>query len=96
MKKPEEHISHSLAFIKNNKAIRNKLLVVEVNKHLIDLFGTIVEEYLSHIRVQHKTLHLYLSSSTLKHQLYHDKQKLLDRLHEQFGHDIFEDIQLHG
>ena len=96
MKKPSEHIIHSLDFIKNNKQFKSKLLGVEVEEYLIELFGPVIKEYLVNIRIQHKTLHLYLNSSTFKHQLYHEKELLLERLHKKIGFEAFEDVQVHG
>ena len=96
MKKPSEHITHSLNFIKNNRKFKSKLLAIEVENCLIDIFGGIIKEYLSSVRIQGKVLHLHLNSATFKHQLYHDKEMLLQKIHEKIGFVAFEDVQLHG
>ena len=96
MKKPSEHIAHSLKFIKSNRRLKDKLLVVEVKQHLVDLFGDIVTEYVTQVRVQDDKLHLYFNSSTLKHQLYHDKVRLMELIHEKIGYKAFTDVLVHG
>lgn len=96
MKKPEEHIAHSLRLFRNQKRFRDKLLVVEVKDNLKELFGDMISEYVSNVRVSGKTLHLYLNSSTLKHQLFHEREKLLARIHEKIGYEAFEEVRLHG
>jgi hypothetical protein len=96
VKKPSEHIIHSLNLIKGNKRIKNKLLVVEVEKHLVELFGDVVQQYLTRLHITGETLHLYVNSSTLQHDLYHGKQKLMDHLHERIGNVVFKDVQVHG
>ena len=96
MKKPSEHIIHSLNLIKGNKKIKNKLLTIEVEKHLNELFGEIVKQYLTRLHITGETLHLYVNSSTLQHDLYHGKQQLMDRLHERIGREVFKDVQVHG
>ncbi len=96
MKRPSEHISHSLNYLKNSKKFKSKLLAVEVEKCLVELFGPIINQYLTRVRVTGDILHLYINSSTFKHELYHDKLKLMDKLHEKIGFAAFTDVQVHG
>ena len=96
MKKPSEHIIHSLDFIKNSRRFKSKLLAVEVEEYLVELFGPVIKEYVTNVRIQNKILHLHLNSSTFKHQLYHEKEMLLERLHKKIGFVAFDDVQVHG
>lgn len=70
--------------------------MVEVKEILKDVFGEVITNYITNVRVVDKTLHLYLTSSTLKHQLFHESQKLLERIHEKIGYTAFEEVRLHG
>lgn len=96
LKKPSEHIIHSLEFLKQSRRFKSKLLAVKVEEYLIEIFGPVAKEYLLNVRINDKALHLYFNSATFKHQLFHEKEMLLTRLHEKIGYKAFDDVYMHG
>ena len=92
----KEHIGHMSDIIKNQPKLKNKLQAVSAQNTLEELLGDIIKEYINKIRVHEDKLHIYLNSSTLKHELYHQKPTLLERINESIHGDPISDIVFHG
>lgn len=80
-------------FVETNR-LEKGLNKVNVKDAWIKLMGNGVNNYTTAINLEGETLHVSLSSSTLREELGYGKQKIITMLNEELGKDIIKKLIL--
>tara|TARA_B100001057_G_C22245947_1_gene717548 strand:+ start:226 stop:522 length:297 start_codon:yes stop_codon:yes gene_type:complete len=82
-----------LSFVKDNK-LEKGLNNVRVGAAWREIMGNGVQNYTTNIRLQNKTLYVYLSSSVLREELSYGKDKIINLINEELGDEVIKKIIL--
>jgi hypothetical protein len=90
----ESPISEILkAFIENNK-LQSGMDKIDVEKAWKELMGNGVNTYTKEIILKGTSLYVTLSSSVLREELSHGKQKIIEMLNQELGKEIIKKLVL--
>ncbi|MFV0566147.1 MAG: DUF721 domain-containing protein [Flavobacteriaceae bacterium] len=95
-KRNNEHLSIADAlkdFIQTNK-LEKGLDKVNAAEAWANLMGNGVNSYTTAVNLEHDTLYVQLSSSTLREELSYGKQKIIAMLNDALGKDVVKKIVL--
>ena len=81
------------SFVKDNK-LEKGLDNVRVGAAWRKMMGNGVQNYTNNIRLQNKTLYVYLSSSVLREELSYGKDKIINLINEELGREVITKIIL--
>ncbi len=74
--------------------LANEVQEQRVQNALNNLFGKVLNNQLSRIQLKGKILTLYIISSPLRHELFLNRTKIKERLNEELGEVIIDQIIL--
>ena len=81
------------SFVKDNK-LEKGLDNVRVGAAWRELLGKGVQNYTTNVRLQNKTLYVYLSSSVLREELSYGKDKIIKLINDELGKEVVDKIIL--
>ncbi|MDP2160422.1 MAG: DUF721 domain-containing protein [Flavobacterium sp.] len=81
------------AFIENNK-LQSGMDKIDVEKAWKDLMGNGVNTYTKEVILKGATLYVTLSSSVLREELSHGKQKIISMLNDELRKDVVKELVL--
>ncbi len=81
------------AFIENNK-LQSGMDKIDVEKAWKDLMGNGVNTYTKEVILKGTTLYVTLSSSVLREELSHGKQKIISMLNDELRKDVVKELVL--
>ncbi|RAR46593.1 DUF721 domain-containing protein [Flavobacterium lacus] len=81
------------AFIENNK-LQSGMDKIDVEKAWKDLMGNGVNTYTKEVILKGTTLYVTLSSSVLREELSHGKQKIIMMLNDELRKDVVKELVL--
>ena len=81
------------AFIENNK-LQSGLDKIDVEKAWKDLMGNGVNTYTKEVILKGSTLYVTLTSSVLREELSHGKQKIIIMLNDELRKDVVKELVL--
>ena len=70
----------------------DKLNEIRVVKSWEKLMGKAIAKYTTRIYLSKKKLYIYFGSAALREELSYAKQKIIDRINEEMGEEIIEDV----
>lgn len=96
MKRKNEHIKNLSRQLGNNPKLKSKLLSVKIEDILYSIFGDIGRQYILGVRLRGNIAHIYVSSSTFKHELHYNRIQLKERINSNLENEEIQDIMIHG
>ena len=81
-------------FYKENPQIKQKILEVRIERAWGELLGPMIMRSTQQLFVKNSVLHVFLSSSVLRNELFLNRKRLLKNLNDYAGEEVIKDIAI--
>jgi predicted nucleic acid-binding Zn ribbon protein len=79
-------------FYKENPQLKQKILEVRIRRAWDEVLGPMIMRSTQKIFIKNRVLHVSLTSSVLRNELFLNRKRLLKNLNDYVGEEVIEDI----